>query len=76
MDILFELAKKPANEGIPWTSHTLFLLNRILASEFIEIISIPERFTINKADITPLTLLLTTKGREFIGEFGSHWLSP
>jgi hypothetical protein len=78
MDMLFELKNRPAGSGVPWVPFMLIFFKRILDSGYIRI-QVPVfgvSITLPGLDTTPLLVILTDKGREFIDGLGIHELDP
>ena len=73
IDLLFRLYKIPENEndtGIPWSSYLLLLFNRILEAEYIEVRQSPEPVVLSGGVPSPVLILLTEEGREYIDSLG------
>jgi hypothetical protein len=70
MDILFELIKLPAGQGLNWPPFNHILLKRIVESGFVLIQEQQGGITLNGMRASPDLIGITTKGREFIAELG------
>ena len=73
VDLLFQLYKIPEHEndmGIPWSSYLLLLFNRILEVEYIEVRQPGEPVALSGGIPSPVLILLTEKGREYIDSLG------
>lgn len=74
MDILFEAAKLGPGQGIQWTSVMLPLIRRVLEAGYIEVVETGGGVFLGGLKQSPDFLVITSKGRTFLGEFGQHEL--
>jgi hypothetical protein len=75
MDVLFEMAKIPAGEGILWPPFNLLLLKRLLDAGYILAQQPQGGFvSIGGMVASPFSLILQDAGRAFLGEIGTHEL--
>lgn len=73
VDLLFQLYKIPKNEnnmGVPWSSYLFLLFNRILEVEYIEVRQSGEPVALSGGIPSPVLIILTEKGREYINSLG------
>lgn len=72
MDLLFELLPLEKGVGILWLPAMLVLLKRLIAARYIDVVrSAGAAFDVGGMRITPDTVLLTEKGRDFLNELGT-----
>jgi hypothetical protein len=74
MDVLFELSKLQVDEGMPWVSHMLIMLKRLLDSGFIYVHELEVGSFVMGIKSTHDMIEITTKGRQFISYLGLHKL--
>ena len=73
VNLLFQLYKIPESEndmGVPWSSYLLLLFIRILEVEYIKVRQPSEPVALSGGLPSPVLILLTEKGREYIDSLG------
>ena len=66
IDILFELYKEREKAEREFPSFMMILINRIVDAEYVQVISSQNTVEILGMNVSPVYLLLTDKGREYI----------
>lgn len=72
MDILFELNRIPAEQGMMWPPFMHILLKRLIDSNFLQVIQPSGFVSIGGMRSNPDTLVITPQGRTFLNELGLH----
>lgn len=71
MDVLFDLAKNPKPNAIPWQPFMIVFFKRVIEAGYIEIAQHPTmRVAFAGIDHTPQFITITEKGRAFIEDLG------
>ncbi len=72
MDLLFDAAKLGPNQGIQWTAVMFSLIRRILEVGYVQVAQTDGGVFLGGLKQSPDHLVITQKGRDFLGEFGQH----
>lgn len=74
LDLLFDAASLPNDQGIQWIPVMLPLIRRILQAGYLTVISPAGGVFLSGLKQSPDYLVITSKGREFLAELGAQEL--
>lgn len=75
IDLLFDLKKLPAGDSISWLPVLLILIRRIHEAKYISVLENPSGSARSFGmQISPVFLVLTDRGRQFLNDIADHEL--